>query len=86
MSGYRRGILADLVDIKDSVLEECQRAGVKNFKVLNPNDSLGVSSSMLEDAHIMGEDPVHLSEGGGLCAIGGEADSHHLREEGAAAA
>jgi hypothetical protein len=64
MSGYRRGILADLADIKDSVLEECQRAGVK---VLNPNDLLGLSSSMQEDevARIMGEDPVHLSEGGG---------------------
>ncbi len=49
MLGYRRGILADLADIKDSVLEECQKAGVKNFKVLNPNDLLGVSSSMQED-------------------------------------
>jgi len=58
--------LADLSDVKDSILEGCQRAGAKNFKVFNPNNLLGMSGSMEEDevARIMGDDPVHLSEGG----------------------
>jgi hypothetical protein len=66
MAGYHRGMLADLGDIKEAVQEGCQRAGVKNFKVLNPNDLLGISCSMEEDevARVMGENPVHLSESG----------------------
>jgi hypothetical protein len=66
MAGYRRGLLADLADVKDAMLEGCQRAGARNFKVVNPNDLLGLSGSMEEDevARIMGDDPVHLSEGG----------------------
>jgi hypothetical protein len=66
MAGYRRGLLADLSDVKDAMLEGCQRAGARNFKVVNPNDLLGLSGSMEEDevARIMGDDPVHLSEGG----------------------
>jgi hypothetical protein len=67
-SGYRRGLLVDLSDVKDAMLEGCQRAGAKNFKVFNPNDLLELSGSMEEDevACIMGDDPVHLSEGGGM--------------------
>jgi hypothetical protein len=63
LAGYRRGLLADL---NESILEGCQRAGAKNFKVINPNDLLGMSGAMEEDevARIMGEDPVCLSEGG----------------------
>ncbi len=49
MAGYRRGLLADLSDVKDAILEGCQRAGAKNVKVLNPNDLLGMSGSMEED-------------------------------------
>jgi hypothetical protein len=32
LSGYRRGLLADLADVKDSIMEGCQRAGAKNFE------------------------------------------------------
>jgi hypothetical protein len=66
LAGYSRGLLADLANVKDSIMERCQRAGAKNFKVLNPNDLLGLSGAMEEDevARIMGDDPVHLYEGG----------------------
>jgi hypothetical protein len=36
MAGYRRGLLADLSDVKDSILEGCERAGVKNFQGAQP--------------------------------------------------
>jgi hypothetical protein len=51
MAGYRRGMLADLSDIKEAVvLEGCQRGGgggVNNFNFLNPQrPAIGISSTM----------------------------------------
>ncbi len=62
MAGYTRGLLVELSDVKDSMLEGCRMAGAKNLKVFNLNDLLGMSGSMEEDevARIMGDDTVHL--------------------------
>jgi uncharacterized membrane protein YgcG len=65
-AGYRRGMLADLGEIRDAMLETCLSAGMKGFKVINPNELMCLSSSMEEDevARLMGEDPVHPSAEG----------------------
>jgi hypothetical protein len=77
MAGYRRCLLADLADFKDSMLEGCQRAGAKNFKVLNPNDLLGMSGSI----HGGLGGPYHGEQpgppvGGGICVAGGKVDGN----------
>ncbi len=65
-AGYRRGMLADLGEIRDAMLETCLSAGMKGFKVINLNELMSLSSSMEEDemARLMGEDPVHPSAEG----------------------
>jgi hypothetical protein len=65
-AGYRRGMLADLGEIRDAMLQACLSAGMKGFKVISPNKLMSLSSSMEEDevARLMGEDPMHLSAEG----------------------
>jgi len=65
-AGYGKGMLSDLGEIKDAMVDSCLAAGVKGFKVINPNELMGINSTMEEDevARLIGEDPVHLLEGG----------------------
>ncbi len=66
MACYRKGMLADLCEIKDAMVDSCLAAGVKGFKVINPNELMGINNTMEEDevARVIGEDPVHLLESG----------------------
>ncbi len=66
LPGYRRGILSDLADIKESIRDECTAMGMKNFKVVSLCDLMGIHGSVEEDeaARLLGEDPVHPSAEG----------------------
>ncbi len=63
-SGDRKGMLADLNDVKDAMMELCRELC----------ELLGLRAAMEEDEveRILGSDPVHAHDGGWVCHPGGE--------------
>jgi hypothetical protein len=65
-SGYRKGMLADLNEVKDAMMELCREEGMQLYKVLSTCELLGLRAAMEEDKveRILGSDPVHMTEDG----------------------
>jgi hypothetical protein len=65
-SGYRKGMLADLGEVKDAMVEMCRDEGMQLFKVMSTCELLGLKAAMEEDEveRILGTDPVHMTEDG----------------------
>jgi hypothetical protein len=68
--GYRKNMLADIGNVAEAMKALCMEQRVKNFKVVNPNDLIGLSSQMEEEEveRLVGVSPVHLS-GEGYAAL-----------------
>ncbi len=65
-SGYRKGMLADLKELKDAMMELCREEGMQMYKVMSTCELLGLRAAMEEDEveRILGSDPVHMTEDG----------------------
>jgi hypothetical protein len=65
-AGYRKGMLADLGEVKDAMMELCRDEGMQLYKVMSPCELLGLRAAMEEDEveRILGTDPVHMTEDG----------------------
>ncbi len=65
-SGYRKGMLADLNEVKDAMMELCREEGMQMYKVMSTCELLGLRAAMEEDEveRILGSDPVHMTEDG----------------------
>ncbi len=65
-AGYRRGMLSDLVVIKDAMLEFCRDEGIQLYKVLGSCELLGLKAAMEEDEveRLLGSHTVHMTDEG----------------------
>jgi hypothetical protein len=66
LAGYRKGMLADLSEVKDAMMELCRDEGMQMYKVMSTCELLGLRAAMEEDEveRILGTDPVHMTEDG----------------------
>jgi hypothetical protein len=66
LPSYQKGMLRDLAEAGEAVRAKCLETGMRAFKVVNPNDLLGLTGDTEGDvlATILGSDPVHPTEAG----------------------
>ncbi len=65
-AGYRKGMLVDLMEVKDTMMELCREQGMQMYRVMSTCELLGLRAAMEEDEveRILGTDPVHMTEDG----------------------
>ena len=68
--GYRKNMLMDIGNVVEEMKALCIEQRVKNYRVVNPNDMIGLSSQMEEEEveRLVGSSPIHLS-GEGYAAL-----------------
>ncbi len=61
--GFRRGMLEDLARLKEAVEDECREKDMRGYKVVSPDELLGIRPAMSEDEliQIVGDHPVHMT-------------------------
>jgi hypothetical protein len=64
--GYRRGMLNDLLEIKEAIGNQCREDGHTLYKVASPGELIGLKASMEEEEveKLLGKDPVHMTKEG----------------------
>ncbi len=65
-AGYNKGMLADLMEVKDAMMELCREQGMQMYIVMSTCELLGLRAAMEEDKveRILGKDLVHMTEDG----------------------
>jgi hypothetical protein len=65
-AGYRKGMLADLTEVRDAMMELCREEGLQMYRVMSTCELLGLRAAMEEDEveRILGSDPIHMTEDG----------------------
>jgi hypothetical protein len=59
--GYRKNMLMDIGNVVEEMKALCIEQRVKNYRVVNPNDMIGLSSQMEEEEveRLVGSFPIH---------------------------
>jgi len=69
MPNYRRGMMQELVELRDAVEDFCREDEIRPHKVVSGSELAGIKAEMEDDeaVRILGKNPVHLAPGGYAC-------------------